>query len=321
MPTSATTNGSSSRPGLKTLDDAFAIRRRILSAFERAEAATDCRRARCLPHLRGDRRRAHRRGARRHAGGDRAAHAGRRIPPHRSAQGARAADRGRPARAGRLHRRAVGQGARAARAPRRRSAHRRSRSPRSAPASSVSAVSASPRAPCSGPPASPPRRSANNLRSPSSTAPAACACSRISRCRRIRRYSSPATSPACSRTASPCRASRPAAKQMGAAWRDNILARIAGRADHAVPLQGLRRARHHRPALGRRATAEAALLRHPRLVVLAGAAHLFPDRIPQPAHRAHQLGLGVFHLRARRAHHPRQRQRARNHGREEKGGA
>ena len=63
-------------PGLKTLDDAFVIRRRVLDAFERAEAATERRRARRLPHLRGDRRRPDRRRARRHAGRDRAPHAG-----------------------------------------------------------------------------------------------------------------------------------------------------------------------------------------------------------------------------------------------------
>ncbi len=40
-PISAMTNGSRSRPGLKTLEDATTIRRRILLAFERAESETD----------------------------------------------------------------------------------------------------------------------------------------------------------------------------------------------------------------------------------------------------------------------------------------
>ena len=153
------------------------IRRRVLSAFEQAEAATDdAERDACLTFAvigagpTGV-------GARGHARRDRAAHADARLPPHRSAQGARAAHRGRAARAVHLHRSAVRQGAQAARAARCRGAHRQAghRDRRGLPA--CSAISASPRAPSSGPPVSPPHRSANNS-APSSIAPDACACSR-----------------------------------------------------------------------------------------------------------------------------------------------
>ena len=47
-------------PGLKTLDDALEIRRRVLLAFEQAEREADAERAPAVAHLRGDRRRAHR---------------------------------------------------------------------------------------------------------------------------------------------------------------------------------------------------------------------------------------------------------------------
>ena len=40
-PTSATTSGRRTRPGLKTLDDALAMRAQVLLAFERAERASD----------------------------------------------------------------------------------------------------------------------------------------------------------------------------------------------------------------------------------------------------------------------------------------
>ena len=45
-PTSATTSGRSTRPGLKTLDDAFELRRRVLLAFEQAERETDAEKRR-----------------------------------------------------------------------------------------------------------------------------------------------------------------------------------------------------------------------------------------------------------------------------------
>ena len=100
----------------------------------------------------------------------------------------------------------------------------------------------------------------------------------------------------------------PAAKQMGARVAHNILARIDGR-QRPTPF--------HYTDFGALATIgrHSAIAQLPKLrfsgvvgvVVLARAPHLFPDRVPQPAHRAHQLGLGLFHLRARGAHHPRQR--------------
>jgi NADH dehydrogenase len=71
-------------PGLKTLADAFEIRRRVLLSFEAAEITADPEHRRALAHLRGDRRRPDGRRDGRHAGGDRQAHpAGefRRIDP------------------------------------------------------------------------------------------------------------------------------------------------------------------------------------------------------------------------------------------------
>ena len=53
-------------PGLKTLEDATTLRRRILVAFERAERETDPARARGAAHLRHHRRRSDRRRTRRH---------------------------------------------------------------------------------------------------------------------------------------------------------------------------------------------------------------------------------------------------------------
>ena len=84
-------------------------------------------RTRGMAQFRHRRRRSDRRGIGRHAGGDRAAHAQARVPPHRSVAGARAADRSRAARAGVVSRIAVGEGARATGAARRRSRHRHSR--------------------------------------------------------------------------------------------------------------------------------------------------------------------------------------------------
>ena len=44
-PTSATTSGRPSRPGLKSIEDALEIRRRVLLAFEEAEREPDRRAA------------------------------------------------------------------------------------------------------------------------------------------------------------------------------------------------------------------------------------------------------------------------------------
>ena len=101
-PISAMTNGSRSRPGLKTLEDATTLRRRILVAFERAERETDPATARGAADLRHHRRRPDRRRTGRHHRRTGAGHAAAGLPQHRHPQGARRADRGRPARAGRL---------------------------------------------------------------------------------------------------------------------------------------------------------------------------------------------------------------------------
>ena len=95
-------------PGLKTLEDATTLRRRILVAFERAERETDPQRRAALltfviigagptgVELAGT--------IAELAQG----HAAARLPQHRHPQGARGADRGRPARAGGLSRRSFG---------------------------------------------------------------------------------------------------------------------------------------------------------------------------------------------------------------------
>ena len=95
-------------PGLKTLEDATTLRRRILVAFERAERETDpARRAALLTFViigAGP------------TGVELAGtiadlaqgHAAAGFPQHRHQQGARGADRGGPARAGGLSRRSLG---------------------------------------------------------------------------------------------------------------------------------------------------------------------------------------------------------------------
>ena len=95
-------------PGLKTLEDATTLRRRILVAFERAERETDpARRAALLTFViigaGSDRRR-----TRRHHRRPGARHAAAGFPQHRHPQGARGADRGRSPRARGLSRRSLG---------------------------------------------------------------------------------------------------------------------------------------------------------------------------------------------------------------------
>ena len=121
---SATTIGRRHAPGLKTLEDAFAIRARILNAFEQAEMADDDGAARRVAQLRDRRWRPDRRGTGRHAGGNRAPHAEAGIPAHRSGPQPRAPDRGGTARAAGVSRETVGGGAAPARATRRRSLDR-----------------------------------------------------------------------------------------------------------------------------------------------------------------------------------------------------
>ena len=70
-------------PGLKSIDDAIEIRRRLLLAFERAERATDPAERDGEPDLRHRRRRSDGRRARGHAADDRASRAAERLPPHR----------------------------------------------------------------------------------------------------------------------------------------------------------------------------------------------------------------------------------------------
>ena len=70
-------------PGLKTLEDATTMRRRILVAFERAERETDPDAARGAADLRHRRRRPDRRRTRRHHRRARAGHAAARFPQHR----------------------------------------------------------------------------------------------------------------------------------------------------------------------------------------------------------------------------------------------
>ena len=77
-------------PGLKSIEDAIEIRRRVLLAFELAERADARTRLASAAQLRRHRRRPHRRRAgRRHQRHCPALHAPR-LPPHRSRQGSRA---------------------------------------------------------------------------------------------------------------------------------------------------------------------------------------------------------------------------------------
>ena len=94
----------------------------------------------------------------------------------------------------------------------------------------------------------------------------------------------------------------PPAKQMGAYVGRLIAARVAGRSlAAAVPLPPSRRSRDHRsPRRGGEARPARA---HglPRLAVLEPGAHLFPDRRARPFHRRVHLAVGLRHLPARRA--------------------
>ena len=84
-------------PGLKNLEDALEIRRRILLAFEEADRETVPERRQSAPHVRHRRRRADGRRARRGHRRDRRSRPRGRLPPHRPARGARRPDRGGPA--------------------------------------------------------------------------------------------------------------------------------------------------------------------------------------------------------------------------------
>ena len=84
-------------PGLKTLEQATEIRRRVLTAFEDAEKEPDPERKQALLTLRDRRRRADGRRARRRDRRDEPLHARARLPPDRSQAHARDPDRGRAA--------------------------------------------------------------------------------------------------------------------------------------------------------------------------------------------------------------------------------
>ena len=71
-------------PGLKSIEDATQIRRRVLSAFERAERETDPREEDHLADVRHRRRRSDWRRAGRRDRRDRSLHAEGQLPPHRS---------------------------------------------------------------------------------------------------------------------------------------------------------------------------------------------------------------------------------------------
>ena len=82
-------------PGLKRIEDATRIRRRILLALERAEISNDEAGAPASDDLRDRRRRPDRSGDGRRHRGDRDAHAEVGFPPHRSAPVAHPVDRSR----------------------------------------------------------------------------------------------------------------------------------------------------------------------------------------------------------------------------------
>jgi NADH dehydrogenase len=92
----------------------------------------------------------------------------------------------------------------------------------------------------------------------------------------------------------------PGAKQMGRAAAANILRRLAGPAGPALSLRRLRQPGHHRPQLRRGgphvAAGAGAFFRLLRVAVLAVCARVLPDRLSQPAGRAAGLGLGVLEL-------------------------
>ena len=307
-PTSATTTGPPHAPGLKTLDDALAIRRRILLlAFERAEAETDPAERDGVAALRRRRRRPDRRRTRRHAGRDRAPHAARRIPPHRS-RAARACcliEAG-PRVLAAFPEDAVGEG------------DARSWSSSAwtcAPGTPVTAIDADgyragrrrivPRAPCCGPRASRPRRWARSSDVPLDRAGPRARAARPQRARPSRDLRRRRSRRAVQQDGKPVPGVAPAAKQMGAHVARGIRARLRGPSRHRRSATATTATSPPSAAwrrwcdLGRLRLSGAA-----GLVVLAGRARVLPDRLPQPPGRAAQLGVGVLELPAQRADHP-----------------
>ena len=110
-------------PGMKTIEDALTIRRRVFGAFEMAESATSRGGEHALAHVRPGRRRPDRGGAGRPdpRGGDQ--DAARRVPAHRPAGRPGAAGGRGPGPAGLVRPRAVRQGGGRAAQAGRRAAH------------------------------------------------------------------------------------------------------------------------------------------------------------------------------------------------------
>ena len=296
--------GSAHAPGLKTIEDALEIRRRVLLAFEAAEREEDAERAgRWLTFV--------------VVGGGptgvELAGALAEIARHTLARDFRRID----PRAARASCCVEGGAARPAGLPggpvaqRARRSSRRSAS-RCAPARAVTGVddagvahrrrADSPRAPWSGRPGVAglaARRARSACRS---TAPAASSCSPTSPCPATRRSSSSATSRRSSRTASRCRAWRPAAMQMGAHAAANVGARAARRAARAVPLPGQGLARDDRPRARRSPTSAGSSCRASSPGWPGSAIHIFfligfRNRLDGDP----RVGLGVLDVRARRA--------------------
>ena len=324
------------RPGLKTLDDAFEIRRRILLAFEAAEKEPDPARRARLADLRGHRRRAHRRGDGRHAGRDRPPHAARRVPPHRSrqrphppagrrlARAAGHAGRPEPARAAnswkswacevRLdalvtgHRRRAAWKCKPAGAPGAAPHELHHREPlrdlgrRRRGLAARAGSWRRPRAPRRD-------RAGRVVVEPDLSLPGHPEISVIGDLAAARSFA-PGQEP------QPVPGVSPAAKQMGRAAAANLLRRLAGR-----PTQPFRyRDYGNLATIGRNAavvdlTSPLGRFKfsgYSGLAVLAVRAHLFPDRISQPHRGADRLGFGLLEqaaLRARRHRHRRRRRR------------
>ena len=152
-------------PGLKTIDDATYLRRRILLAFERAETEPDTGRAPASSELRRGRRRADRRrdGRRHRRAGE--ARTRLRFPLHRPAVRADHSARGGAATASVLRSRIVGDGPALARATRRGSPARVRRDRLRLLERLDRARTHARRARSSGPPASKRHRPRNGLRS------------------------------------------------------------------------------------------------------------------------------------------------------------
>ena len=108
--------------------------------------------------------------------------------------------------------------------------------------------------------------------------PGACRSVPTCRCRAIRRFSRSAT-PQRSVNGQPIPGIAPAAKQMGRYVGRLIAARLAGKPVAAVPLPSRRRSRHHRPQCRGGEFGRLELTGLPRLAVLERGAHLFPDRM------------------------------------------